>query len=197
MKKCYLEYLSQFEVYLDHMSKSLKLSGHLTNENGDDVDDDEDNDDEDDDDDDDYEIESNDYDDDPVDVNYQHHHHHHRRINDLKSASARRKKLLSSNSGHNSTSHHQSNMNDLELDNLSDLSDNFTTSNISSEIIIKKPPTATSKTMTMASFRQMSSTDSEKGRIKDDAAASKRHTTNTNKIERVTNNGGSYKMAWM
>lgn len=192
MKKCYLEYLSQFEVYLDHMSKSLKLSGHLMNENGNDEEENNNNndDDDDEDDDDDYEIESNDYDDDPVDVNYQ----HHRRITDLKSASARRKKLLTSNSGHNSIGHNhhhnQSNINDLELDNLSDLSDNFTTNSNSSEM--KKQPTTNHKTM--ASFRQIS-TDSEKGRSKE--TLSKRMGTSTNKIERVANNGGSYKMAWM
>lgn len=131
MKKCYVEYLTQFEMYLEHMTKNIvtvgsdkdrghqRLTGNgeyeLTNEENED----------DEEEDDDYELESNEFDDDLDEEKYCH-----------DTSLARSKTVSSGHSNHHHNHHYHHHAHDLELDNLSDLSDNFTSSSISKSTMV-------------------------------------------------------------
>lgn len=197
MQKCYLEYLTQFEEYLDHMSRnisSIYRNDDVGGVNDDDLDEDIDE----------YELE---YDNELEDEELSRH--------EAAKASKR------SNSGHHNHHHNHhhhhhnssNNANDLQLDNLSDLSDNFTSA---PTIPLHKSSSATPKlgssSFVAASFNHSSSIESDKPSLRaaagasggsgsgsgSKAAVSSGAASRNNKLEtrRVAQNN-SFKMAWM
>lgn len=198
MQKCYLEYLTQFEEYLDHMSRnisSIYRNDDVGGVNDDDLDEDIDE----------YELE---YDNELEDEELSRH--------EAAKASKRSNNSGHHNHHHNHHHHHHNssnNANDLQLDNLSDLSDNFTSA---PTIPLHKSSSATPKlgssSFVAASFNHSSSIESDKPSLRAGAGAgsgasggsgskaglSSGAASRNNKLEtrRVAQNN-SFKMAWM